>query len=405
MPQKKIKVLCLTLSYANSSDTKNHVAHVENSFLVKNGFDVKTITHHVKGTRVHEIMDSVLIKRYRYLPEKWEFNTNSFLDTARLSKINLLKVFIMNLVFSFFTFFECLKEKPNIILAHFVVPAGFIGFLMSKIFKIKFIVSIHGEEVVPFNSLNFLKNTIINAVNNASLVIINSNFTKNRFVKAGIKKEKIRVIHGPTNYVEHSSDKKFLEQFRKKFTKPSNKIILYVGRFVEAKGIEYLIRSLQEIKNKNVHLILAGDGILFSELKNLVKSLNLQKKVTFFGRANRQQLGWLYKISDVFVVPSIIDSYGSTESMGLVIPEAMESGLPVIASSVGGIIEIMKNEVNGLLVPQKDTTALANAIDRVLSDEIFRKKIIENSKETVKEFSHKETAEGYVNAINFVLDS
>jgi len=75
-----------------------------------------------------------------------------------------------------------------------------------------------------------------------------------------------------------------------------------------------------------------------------------------------------------------------TEYLGLVIPEAMKAGLPVIATSVGGIVDTVKNEVNGLLVEQKNPKAISKAIERIFSDDILKKKIIENSKETVKEF-------------------
>ena len=79
----------------------------------------------------------------------------------------------------------------------------------------------------------------------------------------------------------------------------------------------------------------------------------------------------------------------------MVIPEAMKSGLPVIGSSVGGITDVIKNEVNGLLVEEKNPKALANAIERIISDEELRKKIIENSQETVKEFSPHTIGEKY----------
>jgi len=103
----------------------------------------------------------------------------------------------------------------------------------------------------------------------------------------------------------------------------------------------------------------------------------------------------LHDISDVSVCPSIIDSQGNIEYLGLVIPEAMESGQPVIASSVGGIVDIIKNEVNGLLVPQKDSAAIANAIERIIKDEELAKKLVENSKATVSEFSPQRIAQKY----------
>jgi len=74
----------------------------------------------------------------------------------------------------------------------------------------------------------------------------------------------------------------------------------------------------------------------------------------------------------------------------------MESGLPVIATSVGGIVDIIKNEVNGLLVEQKNPMAIAKAIERIFSEEELKKKMIENSKSTVNEFLPKKIAQKYL---------
>ena len=191
--------------------------------------------------------------------------------------------------------------------------------------------------------------------------------------------------------------------FRSKFTNTDNQIILYFGRLVERKGVEYLIRALSEMKITNVHLIIVGGGELFEKLQRLTKQLNLLNKVTFFGRATDKELDQLQKISNIFVCPSIVDSRGMTEYLGLVIPEAMESGLPIIASSVGGIVDTIKNEVNGLLVEQKNPKAIANAIERIISDEEFKKKIIENSKKTVKDFLPSTIGKKYFQIIQQVM--
>jgi len=208
-----------------------------------------------------------------------------------------------------------------------------------------------------------------------------------------LAREKIIIINPIPNFVKHISDDKELKKFRKKFTDDDSKIILFVGRLVERKGVEYLIKSLPEIKTLKFHLMIAGDGWLYDDLKKLTNSLCLQDKVTFFGAPSHEELGKLHDISDVFVCPSIIDSKGETEGLGVVIPEAMESGLPVIATSVGGIVDILKNEVNGLLVEQKNPKAIAKAIERIFSDEDLKKKMIENSKKTVNEFSPETIAE------------
>jgi len=112
----------------------------------------------------------------------------------------------------------------------------------------------------------------------------------------------------------------------------------------------------------------------------------------------------LRAISDIFVCPSIIDSRGDTEGLPMVILEAMESGLPVIASSVGGIVDVVKHEVSGLLVNQKDPKSIAIAIEKILSDKQLQKKIIENAKKTVKEFSPQEIARQYFNIFQSLVN-
>jgi len=132
------------------------------------------------------------------------------------------------------------------------------------------------------------------------------------------------------------------------------------------------------------------------ELQKLASSLDLNGKVTFYGKATHEELGWIHDISDVFVCPSIIDSRGNTEGLGLVIPEDMESGLPVIASSVGGIVDIITDQKNGLLVPEKDSDSIAKAVDEIFTNTELNEKIINDSKDTVKEFSPQRIAKQYM---------
>jgi len=215
---------------------------------------------------------------------------------------------------------------------------------------------------------------------------------KKKLLEKGFKDEKIKVIKLTPTFLNHTSDIEFLKKFKNKFTKPENKIVFFVGRLVERKGVKYLIQSLLEMKTKNVHLIICGKGHLFDQLRDLTKSLNLDSKVTFMAPSH-QELGFIHDISDVFVLPSIIDSKGETEGLGLVIPEAMESGIPVVASAIGGITDIIKHEYNGLLVEQKNPKSIAEAIDRILSDEQLRNAIVSNSKYVLEEFSPKRIAE------------
>lgn len=111
----------------------------------------------------------------------------------------------------------------------------------------------------------------------------------------------------------------------------------------------------------------------------------------------------MHDISDVFVCSPIIDSKGFTENLCKTIPEAMESGLPVVATNVGGVPEVIQNEKTGLLVEQKDPQAIAKAVDRILSDDVLRDTLVLNSKSIVDEFSLKSIEKKYVGAITNVI--
>jgi len=396
MKSKKNLIYVLTTKYYDDSKKQGFV-HTLNKWLVKGGFDVKTITHHKPGTKTNEIVDAVTIKRFRYLPEKFEIKY-TLPQEIRRTRFGALKILIMIFGFFFTTFFACLKKKPDLLVGRWAFPSGYISYLLGKVFGIKNVIEIYGSELALTKNSKLIKKILIPAMNNSSLVIANSDYTKNEFIKLGVKKEKIIKIGTPPNYVKHTTDKSFLKEFRKKFAKEDQKIILFVGELIELKGAEYAIKSLQYIKD-NVHLIIAGDGILMNDLKKLVKSLNMEEKITFFGMANLEELGWLHDISDVYVCPPIIDSKGFTENLCKTIPEAMESGLPVIATNVGGVPEVIQNEMTGLLVEQKDSNAIAESIDRLLTDSNLRKKIIPNTKKVVDEFSLERLEQKYFEAI------
>ena len=400
MEDKKKMIYVLTNS--NFESGKVGFVHTENKSLVKAGFRVKSITYHRPGTPKEEVVDGVLIKTFKYLPDRFAIKL-SIQQEINKSKFGIIKALFMVAGFFTYTFFESIKEKPDLFLAHWAFPTGYIAYKMSRIFNRKCVIQIHGSEVTQTKNSKLLQKLLIPAMNNSTLIIANSDYTKNEFVKLGVKEEKFVKIGSPPSYVKHTADSEFLKTFRKKFADDSSKILLFVGNLIELKGAEFAIRSLSYITDHKVHLIIAGAGMLENKLKELTKSLGLDDKVTFFGLASSQEMGWLHDISDVFVCPPIIDSKGFTENLCKTIPEAMESGLPVVATNVGGLSEVVQNEKTGLLVEQKDPQAIAKAVDRILSDSILRNTLVSNSKSIVDEFSLESLEQKYVNSIKKIL--
>ena len=134
--------------------------------------------------------------------------------------------------------------------------------------------------------------------------------------------------------------------------------ILWVGRFDKVKRVDNLIMAMEDVIQEipEAKLTLVGYGYEERDLKKLAKKLNLNKHIEFVGKKSGDDLIREYKSSHLFVLPS------SSEGQPITILEAQAAGLPIIATKTGGIPEIIKDNVNGLLVPPNDYIALANAI-------------------------------------------
>lgn len=146
--------------------------------------------------------------------------------------------------------------------------------------------------------------------------------------------------------------------------------ILYVGGLRKIKGIDVLVRAMVRVVNeiKNVELIVVGEGSMKPSLLKLVKRLELQDHVKFLGHVPRYALPELYNESDVFCLPSFYESFG------FVTLEAMSCGRPIVASNIGGIRDIVRDGVDGLLVTPGDVDELGEALVKLLSDEEMREK-------------------------------
>jgi glycosyltransferase involved in cell wall biosynthesis len=148
--------------------------------------------------------------------------------------------------------------------------------------------------------------------------------------------------------------------------------IVYLGRLSKEKGIDTLLRAFSIVRRKmECKLDVFGSGPMFKELVAISQDLHINSDVIFHGRvACGEPLYKAYKQGDVFVLPSF------SEGMPSCIPEAMSQGLPVIASSVGGIPDILLNGRAGILVTPRDFVSLADAIEKILTDWDLRRKLI-----------------------------
>jgi glycosyltransferase involved in cell wall biosynthesis len=146
--------------------------------------------------------------------------------------------------------------------------------------------------------------------------------------------------------------------------------LIFVGRFAEKKGVDYLLQAMPRVRaeHSELGLLLVGYGELEAELRERVRSLNLVDAVVFAGRRSHSELVACLRGARAAVVPSIVDRYGETEGMPTVVAEALASGQRVVATAVDGIPDLIRHRENGWLCREKDPEALAGCILEALRD-------------------------------------
>lgn len=146
--------------------------------------------------------------------------------------------------------------------------------------------------------------------------------------------------------------------------------LLAAGRFVPIKGFDVLLRACRILvrSGMDVRLTLAGDGGMMPRLRFLAQRLGLKGRVSFPGFVPHDRMTGLFLEADVFVMPCVVDSTGNRDGIPNVILEALLHRVPVVASDVSGIPEIIQEGITGLLVPPRDVHALADAIRRMTGD-------------------------------------
>ena len=140
--------------------------------------------------------------------------------------------------------------------------------------------------------------------------------------------------------------------------------IISVGRLIEKKGLKYAIKAVAKLVKTypSIKYAIVGDGNKRSNLTRLIKSLGVSDNIRLVGWKAQNEIVQLLQQSDIFVLPSVTSSIGSQEGIANALKEAMLIGLPVVTTYGAGTAELVDDDKNGLLVPQKNVTALVKAI-------------------------------------------
>ena len=392
-----MKIGVITSAYPEFEDDPHGIfVHRLMREISKQGHEVHILAPYTGG-KTKYVLEGVHIERFHYFyPKRFQnlCGRSGMIDNVKDGLLVKLQV----LTFLFFNIIHSLRKLNNMDIVHvqWPIPNGLGALFLKKIYGVPYINTIHGEEVYlskRYHTVFALKWF----VNNSVKTITNSSATMNSCLEAGIEKDKLNII-------PFGVDTNFYRPL--KISKNENIFqILAVGYLIERKGFEYLIKAVKEVltQHENVHLTIVGSGPLEEKLKNVIKELKLESNAKIMKNVSDEELLHLYTSSDLFVLPSIVDSQGNTEGLGVVLLEAMACKLPVIGSDTGGIPDIIEDSKTGLLVPEKDILKLSNDILSLIENEELREKLAVNGYNRVREiFSWEKIAEDYITIYNSV---
>jgi glycosyltransferase involved in cell wall biosynthesis len=257
-----------------------------------------------------------------------------------------------------------LPRKFDVIHVHWPFPHGIFALAAARATGAKVVAMCHGAELAMGRRKPWVRKILRQCLLRADRLACNSSHTR-REIENVCGRIATVIPYGTT--VATADLPATPNRPPRSNSEPAT--ILFTGRHIQRKGVPYLLRALPHVLEKRpVRLLITGDGDRREEWEDLTGSLGLSEVVDFLGLVSNERLAELYRECDLYVLPAIFDDRGDTEGLGVVLVEALSHAKPVVASAVGGIVDVIKHEETGLLVPEKDEAALAAAILRLLDD-------------------------------------
>lgn len=292
-----------------------------------------------------------------------------------------------------------LSQNVDIVHTSFdIPPSPLAGYFFSKRKKIPLIITYHGDWDSSYGT--YLRRLFV--------------YLNNLFITDHVLKQAAVIISPSKSYIDQS---KFLKKYRDKIVVipngvevkefdimesktecrkimgfPENvKIILFFGFLSPYKGPDILLEAYAKIHEKypDTLLIFAGNGILMEKLKTTVNILHLEDNIKFLGYVENSLKPVCYKACDIFCLPSTM----ITECYPLSILESMASGVPVVASNIGGIPDIIQNGITGMLVNPNDSEDLQKTLIFLLQNEKYLEKLKYNATREIEKYSWDHIAE------------
>jgi glycosyltransferase involved in cell wall biosynthesis len=265
-----------------------------------------------------------------------------------------------------------LREVPyDVVHAHWVVPNAALVADIARAHRTPLVVSLHGSDVFLAERFPPARLLARRALVEAGAVTACSSDLRERALRLGAAPGKTRTVPYGVDTAAFSPDQPGAGARRLYGVPDGALLVLAVGRLVEKKGFAALVEAAAQAPG--IHLVVAGEGDLRADLERRAQAL--RAPVTFAGTVERGDMARLLAEVDVMAVPSVVDRAGNVDGLPNALLEGLAAGRAVVASRVAGILDVVEDGVNGLLVPPGDVPALAAALRRLAAEPETRQRL------------------------------
>lgn len=339
--------------------------------LRQSGVEVEVFAPAYQGLRSHRI-DGVPVHRFRYFPRRWEYLTHNEGATNKVQRTPLYAVLaVFYIVCGALAMLRYARtHRFDVFEAHWPFPHALFAWIGARRQRAGLSLRFYGAELMLADRLAPVRPFLRFFMRRAHRANAISTFTAQRALCL-LERQMAVVPYGsavPLAAPQEEPERNGAASAATGSTRRAE--LLFVGRLVARKGVEYLVRAMPLVRARGIdaHLTVVGSGHREAEIRQAIDAAGAADLVTLAGRVSEEEKIRLYRACDAYVHPAIVDAGGDTEMLGVVLIEAMAYRKPVIASDVGGIPDVIQDGDTGLLVPQQDPQALADAIARVLRD-------------------------------------
>ena len=389
---RKPRLLVLTTTFPRWVGDHEPPFVYELARRLTDSFDVTVLAPHAPGAAREETMDRVVVRRFRYAPDRLEKLAYEGGIPTRLQRQPWLALLLPSfLLAQIGAALRLTREKqPSVIHAHWLVPGGLVGAIVKELLPghRRLLITAHGADVHLRDRwpIRILKRLTIDS---ADVLTVVSRALRDRmrpFVPEGTRIEVASMgVDLRTRYVPGAQSS-------------AAETLVFAGRLVEKKGVADLLEAMPRVRDKRpgARLLIAGHGPLEQDLRALTERLRIDDAVDFLGSVPNDQLPEILRRACLAVLPFRTADDGDTEGLGLVAVEAMGCGIPVIVGDVPAIHDVVTHTETGWIVPQRDPVALADAVTQLLDDPALAARLGENGqRHAVRNFDWSVVAERY----------